>query len=236
VSGIGDVEGTDRIHVTSTPDVLCGALRTGSRKMSHVTILPMSAKRAQGLPLPFNGPPLFNRARRRRYPRNCLAEHYIKGPFHPSNHPANSCFRLLLAYTTPTTPPPAHILSNTMSSSPLDKFNPNGDYPFMNHTKSALPMPPSPSKYPQGVPSANYVYSQKSPSPPGTQPPSPLAAPMPQYPPPQMDSSSSISSASSSPPGSGSGGIFTLYKPDGCRTPELPDILSTKKKSTWNQK
>ena len=124
-----------------------------------------------------------------------------------------------------------------MSSSPLNNFNPNGDYPFMNHTKSALPIPPSPSQYPQGVPSANY-YSQKPPSPPGTQPPSPLAAPMPQYPP-QMDSSystSSVSSASSSPPGSGSGGIFTLYKPDGRRTPDLPDILSTKKKPTWNQK
>ncbi|KAI0274410.1 hypothetical protein BGY98DRAFT_1099002 [Russula aff. rugulosa BPL654] len=128
-----------------------------------------------------------------------------------------------------------------MSPSPLNDFNPNGNYPFMNHTKSALPIPPPPSKYPQGVPSANYMYSQKPPSPPGTQPPSPLTAPMPQYPPPQMFSShstSSISSASStsSSPGSGSGGIFTLYRPDGCKTPELPDILSAKKKPTWNQK
>jgi len=121
-----------------------------------------------------------------------------------------------------------------MSPSPLDNFNPNGNYPFMNHTKSALPIPPPPSKYPQGVPSANHIYTQKPPSPPGTQPPSPLAAPMPQYPPPQMVSSYSTSSASSSP--TGSGGIFTLYKPDGRRTPELPDILSTKKKPTWNQK
>ena len=126
-----------------------------------------------------------------------------------------------------------------MSPSPLGNFNPNGNYPFMNHTKSALPIPPPPSKYPHGVPSANHVYSQKPPSPPGTQPPSPLNAPMPQYPPPHMVSSysstSSISSASSSSPGSGSGGIFTLYKPDGRKTPELPDILSTKKQPTWNQ-
>jgi hypothetical protein len=90
VSGIGDVEGSDRIHVTFTPHGSLWGASDGKSKMSHVTILPLSAKRAQGLP--FNGPPLFNR---RRYPRNCWTEHYIKGPFHPSNHPSNSCFRSL---------------------------------------------------------------------------------------------------------------------------------------------
>ena len=125
-----------------------------------------------------------------------------------------------------------------MSSSPLANFNPtNGNYPFLNHTKGALPIPPPPSKYPQGVPSGNYTYPQKPQSPPGSQPPSPLNGPVPQYPP-QMTSSystSSASSTSSSPVSSSGGGIFTLYRPDGRRTPELPDILS-KKKSTWNQK
>ncbi|KAH9999055.1 hypothetical protein BJV77DRAFT_1064536 [Russula vinacea] len=122
-----------------------------------------------------------------------------------------------------------------MSPSPLDNFNPNGNYPFMNHTKSALPIPHPPSKYPHGVPTANLIHSQKTPSPPGT-PPGPLTAPMPQ----QMSgsysaSSSAPSSASSSPTSSSSGGIFQLYQRDGRRTPELPDILS-KKKSTWGQK
>jgi hypothetical protein len=70
VLGIGEVEVSNRMHVTSTPHVLCVGRFGREVEMSHVTILPLSAKRAQGLP--FNGPPLFNRARRRRYPRNCL--------------------------------------------------------------------------------------------------------------------------------------------------------------------
>ncbi len=208
--------------------VLCGALRR-----SHVTILPLQLNGRKGChstALPSSLQPRQATALSSELPRrNTILRGHSIPPTTQQSPAFASCNRF--AHTTPntlpTTPPRAH----TMSPSPLDNFNPNGNYPFMNHTKSALPTPPPPSKYPQGVPSASHVHSQKPPSPPGSQPPSPLTAPMPQYPPPQMVASSSTSS-----PGSNSGYIFTLYRPDGCRTPELPDILSTKKKPTWNQK
>ncbi|KAI0303490.1 hypothetical protein B0F90DRAFT_1378507 [Multifurca ochricompacta] len=105
-----------------------------------------------------------------------------------------------------------------MSSSPLKSFDPFAKHSFTDHVKGVMPVPPSPSKYAQGVPSTHvtFAYPQKPPSLPGTQPPSPLVTPIPQYGPPQM-------------------GIFTPFKPDGRGTPDLEDILSTKKKSTWNR-
>ena len=189
--------------------------------MLHVTILPPSAKLAQGLPLqPRQATALFSELPGRN---TILRGHSI----HLSTQ-QTPAFTPQLAYSTPT----------TMSQSPLANTNfINGNYPFMDHAKGALPIPPPPSKYPKGVPSANYIHSQKPPSLPGSQPPSPSGS-MPQYPP-QMVSSYSTSSASSTSPSPGSspsGGIFTIYRPDGRRTPDLPDILSTKKKSTWNQK
>ena len=128
-----------------------------------------------------------------------------------------------------------------MSSSPLKSFNLGGNYPFMDHTKGAIPTPPPPSQYPQGVPSTHFAvnYPQKPQPQPVSQPPSPLNPPLPQYPPPQMVGSYSPgSSASSASSVSSSRGIFTLYRPDrdGSRTPELEDILSAKKKPTWSRK
>ncbi|KAI0003348.1 hypothetical protein BJV74DRAFT_881788 [Russula compacta] len=124
------------------------------------------------------------------------------------------------------------------SSSLLDSsFNPKLQHPFTDHTKGAMPIPPPPSKYGQGVPSTHYTYPQKPQSLPSSQPPSPLSAPTPQYPPPQMIPSSSASSSSSLSSVSSSGGIFTIWGgPDGRRTPELEDILSKKKKPTWSRK
>jgi hypothetical protein len=194
-------------------------------KKSHVTILPPSAKLAQGLPLqPRQATALFSELPGRN---TILRGHSVlaNSSFHPS-----ACIFYSNHHRE-------HI-SHTMSQSPLTNTNfINGNYPFMDHAKGALPIPPPPSKYPKGVPSANYIHSQKPPSLPGSQPPSPSS--MPQYPA-QMVSSystSSTSSTSSSSPGSSPpSGIFTIFRPDGRRTPELPDILSTKKKSTWNQK
>jgi len=167
---------------------------------------------------------------------------YIRVPSKPPTHPAIASFSLLGLHTT--TPATCHFhyriylsYSLDMSSSPV-KFNLGNNYPFMDHTKGQIPTPPQPSQYPQGVPSTHYHnhHPQKPQSLPDSQPPSPLAAPMPQYPPPQMvasDSASSTSSASSVSSSRGHG-IFTLYQPDRSRTPELEHI--TKKKATWSGK
>ncbi|KAI0283257.1 hypothetical protein BC826DRAFT_1060365 [Russula brevipes] len=123
-----------------------------------------------------------------------------------------------------------------MSSSPLASFNPHGNHSFMDHTKGAMPIPPPPSKYGQGVPSTHSTYQQQKPqSLPSSQPPSPLSAPLPQYPP-QISPSYSTSSASSSSSSvvSTPAPIFTSYKLDG-GIPELKDILSSKT-TTWSRK
>ncbi|KAH9967961.1 hypothetical protein BC827DRAFT_460132 [Russula dissimulans] len=122
-----------------------------------------------------------------------------------------------------------------MPSSLPPTFDYRGNHPFTDHTKGALPIPPQPSKYAQGVPST-HNYPQKPQSLPNSQPPSPSGGPMPQYPPPQMIPSYSTSSASSTSSVSSSKGIFQLYTPDNSGIPELEDILSTKKKQAWSKK
>ncbi|KAH9977290.1 hypothetical protein BGW80DRAFT_1456598 [Lactifluus volemus] len=103
-----------------------------------------------------------------------------------------------------------------MPSSLPASFNPHGDHPFTNHAKGAMPAPPSPSKYPKEYrrrtsPLVNHRNHRRF----------------------RLVPSCSASSTSSS---SSSKGIFTPYRPDGRGTPDLEDILSAKKKPTWNKK
>jgi len=156
----------------------------------------------------------------------------------PPPTPATTCFR---AYITAQSA--SSTFTRTYLSYPLDMpssipatFDYRGTHPFTDHTKGALPIPPQPSKYPQGVPSTHFNYPQKPQSLPSSQPPSPSGGSLPQYPSQMIPSYSTSSSTSSTPSVSSSKGIFQLYTPDNSGIPELEDILSTKKKQTWSKK
>jgi hypothetical protein len=206
--------------------------------------LALAAKRAQGLPL--------NGTIQQQLPQAVIPgiperNTILRGPILSSScSTAPQPFKSRLAYLEhPPELQPHHIHSYSLvimpSSLPVS-FNPHGDHPFTNHAKAAMPAPPPPSKYPQGVPSAHVTFGQpqKPSSLPGT-PSSPHSGPIPQYPtvqyaPPQLVPSHSASSNSSSSSVSSSKGIFTPYRPDGRGTPDLEDILSVKKKPTWSKK